>query len=282
MSKARLFAWLNHPLRIKTGARLASSLVIKTLARCVGRIEIHIDLRIIRSSRSKLNMLNLLQRVQGIKNSLIAHWINLECQIWETFLQPNKSKYCLTKSLKKVHFIEFKQTLQILMRRKVHFREPILSSLMVASRVSFQEILAQRNTAARESQNTKVWPATSQFSLPRRNLHLEGLMISTELMIMITRGQICRLRKTNTRETWIRMYNLRLRLTDLERHQVFMNIKATKCSIYPRSNLLVECLILGWTWKFKKINIKTSIIKYKDTLCLLHKKIVVKTLDSST
>ena len=69
---------------------------------------------------------------------------------------------------------------------------------------------------------------------------------------------------------------------DLEHHQVFMSRKATKCSIFPRSNPQVEWLILGWTWTFKKINTKTSITKYKDTLCLLHKKMMIKTLDSST
>ena len=153
---------------------------------------------------------------------------------------------------------------------------------MVVSKVSSQEILAQRSTAAKESQNMKVWQATNQFSLLRRNLHLEGLMISTEPMTMITRGLLCRLRKTNIRETWIRIFNLRLRSMDLEHHQVFMNRKAIKCSIFHRSNPQGEWLILGWTWIFKKINIITSITKYKDTPCLLHKRMMVKTLDSST
>ena len=202
----RLFVWLNHPLRIKTRERLASNLVIKTLTRCM--IEIHIDLSNIRSLRNKSIMRNLLQRVQGITNSLIAHWTILECQTWEIFLQPNKSRFCLTKSPKIVHFTRFKQTWPIWMKR-VHFREQTSCSHTVVSRVSSQENLVQRDTAARESPSTKVWPATSQFSLPRRNLHLEGLTISIEPMTMITRGQPSRLRKTNTRETWVRMFNLR-------------------------------------------------------------------------
>ena len=114
---------------------------------------------------------------------------------------------------------------------------------MAASRVNSPDNLALKGIAVERNRNMKGILGTNQFLLLRRNRLQEGLWIKIGHMTMITRDQPFKLMTMSTREICLKTLNRKLRSMDLELHQVFMNKKDTKRSIFHRINPQEEKLI---------------------------------------